>query len=297
MVNPNQNVFQIKFEAMGTNLEIAIWDKLSEVAKSKIKLEILDFTEKFDRLYSRFRKDSLIWRIYESGVDVYKVTQDLSRDLIEMLKIYKTLNEMTDGAVNPFVGNTISDLGYDEKYTLRPKGEIRVTPNWQRVINSENMLNFTGFLELREKVLIDIGAIGKGFWVDKVCEILRKNNCKKFLVNGSGDMYYENKLDREKLKIKLENTSDEWELFNESLCGSGTDVRNWSINEGDNLHHVINANTNLPTNGVQNTWVKISNCVHKYPTTFCDGLATALFFKSAEEIKQKLSINFESLVR
>ena len=276
---------------MGTNLEIAIWDKLSEVAKSKIKLEILDFTENYDKYFSRFRDDSYINEI-KNKVGVFKI----SEDFFEILKIYEKLNEVTSGSVNPFIGNTISDLGYDERYTLRPKGEVRVTPNWQRVINSENMLNFTGFLEAREEVLIDIGAVGKGFWVDKVCEILRKNNCKKFLVNGSGDMFFENMLDSEKLKIELEGTGITWELFNESLCGSGTDVRNWSINETENLHHVINANTNLPTNGVQNTWVKVSNSVYKYPTAFCDGLATSLFFKSAEEIKQKLSISFESLV-
>ena len=288
----NNYIYQIKFEAMGTNLEIDIWDNVNEILKNKIKLEILDFTEKYDKYFSRFRDDSYINEI-KNKIGIFKI----SEDFVEIFNIYKILNEVTNGAINPFMGNTISDLGYDEKYTLRPKSEVRGTPAWETLINSENLLANTGVLEIRKVCLIDIGAIGKGFWVDKVCVILRENNLKKFLVNGSGDMYYSNTLDNEKLKVKLEGTNIVWELFNEAMCGSGTQIRNWSINEVENLHHVINANTNLPTLSVKNTWIKVLATIHKYPTAFCDGLATALFFEDESSLKQKLSVEFESLTK
>lgn len=269
---------------MGTVLEIMIWDKVNEIIQEKIKSEIFNFTEEFDKYFSRFRKDSYISQI-ENKIGSVKI----SEDFFEILKIYKILNVVTNGSVSPFVGHTISDLGYDAAYTLRPKENIRKVKKFEEVVDWEKTLENKNYLEIKEKVLIDIGAVGKGYWCDKVKDILVKNNLKKFLVNGSGDMYFYNQLDGEKLKVKLEAPNmlnEEYvEIFNEALCGSGVNIRNWSLSAQENLHHIIDANLNKSTSikKVTNTWVKTTS------TAWADGLATALFFINKKTLKNNLS--------
>lgn len=302
-----QNISELQFEAMGTVLNIKIWDNMDNVVLEKIKFEILNFTDYFDSTYSRFKENSLVTKI-SNNQGIYTV----DNNFLEILKIYFLLNEITNGAVNPLIGYTISDLGYDDKYTLLKKENIRPTPNLE---NTLEILppdrvggQIAGQIKVSEKVLIDIGAIGKGYWVDKVCEILVKNNCKKFLVDGSGDMYFYNKLDTQKLEVTLDipqispgaaEGQKKIELYNQAICGSGTNIRNWSTTTSPNLHHVIDPKNSLPTANISNTWVVLN--FNNLSATYADGLATAMFFMSPEEIKKnpefiKLGIDFEYLI-
>ncbi len=285
-------MFEFKFEAMGTELEIKVFNSVSGILQEKIKSEIFNFTIYYDETFSRFKKKSLITKISEKTGKI-----NVPKEFTEILEIYKTFFEMTEGKMNPLIGHTISDLGYDTEYSLRPKDKIRQSPNFLEtleIIDSENIF-------LKEKVLIDIGAIGKGFWVDKVRKILEENKITDFLINGSGDIFFQS-TKTEKLNIFLENSSGKifakTEILNESICGSGTQKRNWSINEEENLHHIINAKTSRPTENIESVWIKIKK--QNYSTTFADALATAIFFTEPEilqiKIKETLNIDFEYFI-
>jgi thiamine biosynthesis lipoprotein len=286
-------MFEFSFEAMGTVLEIRVLDSVSKLVQEKIKSEVLDFTIYYDESLSRFKKESLV-----STIANKKGIFTISNELFELLKIYEEINTITSGAVNPFIGNTISDLGYDANYSLRKKEKVRKTPKFSDTIK------FVGGnkIQLLQEVLIDIGAAGKGYWVDKVSEILDKNKLGHYLINGSGDIYYKNTSNQEGLCISLENNQNEifatTNIFNSAICGSGTGKRNWSIKVTDNLHHVIDANTGLPTENFDSVWIKTST--KKLPTTYADILATCLFFEEPEKFKQKvkeeLGIDFEYML-
>ncbi len=291
-------MFTFKFESMGTELEIQIFDDVSKILEEKVKSEIFDFTVFYDESFSRFKENSLITKISKS-TGIFEVP----KDLIDILNIYKIFFNITDGAMSPLIGNTLSDLGYDANYTLMKKENISKTPNFLEVVkifgeNSYHKKNTINTIEVSEKVLIDIGAIGKGFWVDQVKNILEKNKITHFLINGSGDIYYSSP-NNSKVKINLENSLGNifatTEIVNEAICGSGTLKRNWSIKKADNLHHIINARTSLPTENLESVWVKVKS--EKFPTTYADGLATAIFFvepsKLQEIVKKDLEINFE----
>jgi thiamine biosynthesis lipoprotein len=267
---------------MGTTLQIKIWDELPRIIQEKIKLEILDYTYNFDNTYSRFKDNNLIVRIAEKSG---KFT--VPKEFTELLEIYKTFFQITNGIVNPLIGNTISDLGYDAKYSLKKKNQIRETPNFLTTLKIVNETE----IETTKPVLIDFGAIGKGFWVEKIKKILDKNNLKHYMINGSGDIYFKNARDdnsnSENLKVGLEGLNSYVELENgESICGSGTDKRNWSIKEKDNLHHIINANTGIPSSGILSVWVKCKN------TAIADGLTTCLFFMDPKLLQNKFKFEY-----
>jgi FAD:protein FMN transferase len=140
------------YESMGTGWNISIWDTIDDRSFEKIRTEIIRRSEEFDRLYSRFIESSLVWNLARSGG-----THAVPRDLVAMLRIFEKLHALSDGACNPLVGFSLSDLGYDKDYSLSPKETIRTTPLLQetlRIIDDEH-------IELSQPVLIDIGALGK----------------------------------------------------------------------------------------------------------------------------------------
>ena len=283
MQESSRDFFEFSFESMGTTLQIKIWDVLPRIMQEKIKTQILDFTFWYDDNFSRFKENNLIAKIAENSGKFI-----VPKEFVELLEIYKTFFELSGGIVNPLIGNAISDLGYDANYSLKKKENIRETPNFLETLK---IINQT-IIETNEMVLIDFGAIGKGFWVEKIKNILDKNNLKQYLINGSGDIYFSNKINSDKLKVGLEvknNLIGFVELKNnQSICGSGTDKRNWSLTEKDNLHHIINANTGTPSIGILSVWVKTEN------TAIADGLTTCLFFMDPTELQNRF--DFEYLI-
>ena len=287
-------MFEFKFEAMGTELEIKVLNPVSKILEEKIKSEIFDFTIYYDNTFSRFKSNSLITKLSEQ-VGKFNVP----KELVEMLEIYKKFNQITNGSMNPLIGYTLSDLGYDASYTLKKKEFIRPTPNFSTAF--EIIDNQT--IYLHEKVLIDIGAIGKGFWVDQVKKILDKNGVTDYIINGSGDIFYSSPgLSGGRLNVWLENSDGKvfakTQILNESICGSGIHKRNWSIKEDENLHHIIDAKKSTPTENIESVWIK--TCSNELSTTLADGLATAIFFVDPEVLKEKvknvLGIDFEYFI-
>jgi thiamine biosynthesis lipoprotein len=138
-------MFSFSFEAFGTVLEIQVFDKVPKILQEKIKTEIFDYTIFFDDNFSRFKSDSLITKI-SNNPGIYSVPQELT----EMLRHYEKFYNATNGAMNPLVGNTLSDLGYDAKYTLRPKEKISETPKLNEVVKIVSDTQ----IEVKEKALI-----------------------------------------------------------------------------------------------------------------------------------------------
>lgn len=270
-------MFEFSFEAMGTVLQIKVLNQVSNILEEKIKSEIFDFTVMYDEEFSRFKPNSLVTKISES-TGTYKVPHIFT----QILKIYFEFFEISSGAMNPLIGNSISDLGYDSVYTLRPKESIRTTPKLDEVIQ---ILNDTEIL-VKEKVLIDIGALGKGFWVDQVAIILERNGITNYIINGSGDILYKSSLKDDFISIALEGTDTKVNILNEALCGSGTGRRNWSLAQDENLHHIIDARNSLPTKNYETVFIRAKTC------TLADALTTAIFFVSPETLEQKYDFEY-----
>lgn len=263
------------FSSMGTEWKITIWDEMNEIFYREFQDLVISEANEFDGTYSRFIEDSLVSEIsHTTGII------EVPSDFTKMLKIYFDLYELTDKKLNPLIGNTISDLGYDTNYSLTPLATIRKTKDLIETI----MVLDEYHLDIKKPVLIDLGALGKGYFVDKLREIFIKNKIEKFLIDGSGDIYYQGK---ELIKVGLEDPRDtkkvigELEIKNMALCGSGTNKRAWR-----DYHHVIDPHTSLPTKGIQAVWVLADTCV------MSDAIASALFFVNPEKLLEKYKFEY-----
>ena len=254
------------YESMGTKWKVSIRESI-EIEKLKgLEEKIKSESERFDQTFSRFIPTSLISQIAEQTGKI-----EVPADLTKMLQIYFDLYDLTEKKLNPLIGHTISDLGYDATYSLVPKEEVRKTPDLQetmRIIDETH-------IEMTKPALIDLGALGKGYFVDRIAGILDEAGIKEYLVDGSGDIRCKGSL----IKVGLEDPRDETkvigtlEMMTGSMASSGTNRRRWG-----KYHHVIDPHSNVSTKGIVATWVTAPTCA------LADALASAFFFVSPEEL-------------
>ncbi len=268
-------VSQFKFDAIGTSWEIDTPAKLG----AEIEQHILELVERFDRVYSRFREGSIVTRI-AAATEGGKFS--FPDDAVAMFDLYDQLHAATDGAVDPLIGRDLELLGYDRTYSLVPQQTegSRLRPAWHRdIVRNGRALSTQGPL------VIDLGAVGKGYLVDLVAAILEENGFEEFVIDASGDIRNRGSIE---LAVGLEHPLDAEILIgvanlrNNSICASASNRRRW----GNDLHHVLDGRTGRPTNDVIATWAIAAD------TATADGLATALFFGPSPRLMQSFDFSF-----
>lgn len=240
------------FEAIGTPWSIGTPDPIGREARDAITHRI----DEFDRTWSRFRADSTVARL-RTDREV-----NLGPDAPAILGIYDRLFDLTGGAVSPLVGGALEQLGYGAGYRMTADGEPVRVPRW-----TDCRLEGT-VLVAPDPVVLDIGAVGKGWLAQAVAEIVGQ----PCVVDASGDIVNRS---GEVLRVALEHPRDPSSAIaiahvpdGESICGSAVNRRTW----GANLHHVLDARSGAPTREVAATWAGGPDA------GWADGLATAAFF-------------------
>lgn len=261
----------LEFEAIGTH-----WQISTELpVGSEIADAITTLIDDADRIWSRFRSDSLVRSMAERPGEYPFGPVDA-----ELIDFYAELYRITDGAVTPLVARTLEHLGYDADYRLQPRPGTRVVARW----DPDKDWNGST-LTVRSDQLLDVGAAGKGWLVDRVGDLLAVAGHTTFLVDAGGDMLHRGPTP---VRVALEHPADPRKavgvvtLQNGALCGSAINRRAW----GTGLHHVIDPTTAAPTTDVLATWVLADR------TMVADGLATALFFADGAALAARTDRSF-----
>jgi thiamine biosynthesis lipoprotein len=263
------------FEAIGTSWSIVISQKMSDLLYKKLITMIDQRIELFDRHYSRFRKDSLV-----SSMAQTKGEYILPNDGKPMFDFYKELYDITDGEMTPLIGQLLSDYGYDREYSLIQK-DLKPTPSWTTALDYK----FPKLL-IKKPVLIDVGALGKGYIVDIISDLIENSGIKKFSINAGGDILNRNVLGRlNKIglehPIELDQVIGVAEITNGSICGSAGNRRRWG-----NIHHIVSPSSQSSPDEILASWVVADKAL------LADGLSTALFFIEAPKLQQKYKFEY-----
>lgn len=248
-----------QFEAIGTHWEVDIYEPVEAAQLARLQAEVAARIESFDRNYSRFREDSLVTKMSQAAG-----RYELPPDARPLLGVYRQLYDLSEGAVTPLVGQLLSDAGYDAQYSLKP-GKLSRPPAWPAVMTYEYP-----YLDIKEPVLLDFGAAGKGYLVDLVAGILETYGLTAYCVDAGGDMLQRGPAP---INVGLEHPADPTQaigvagLQNLSLCGSAGNRRAWA-----GLNHIMDPRTQTPAGRFQAVWVTAAT------TMLADALTTALYF-------------------
>ncbi|WP_435226091.1 FAD:protein FMN transferase [Streptomyces sp. Tue6028] len=249
-----------------------------------LRSHIVDQTRRFDGTYSRFRPDSLVSQIAAAP---HGGRFEFPMDSLRLFGLYDRLHAVTNGAVDPLVGRQLELLGYDAAYSLKPAPDevwaahrAQRRPTW-----NVDVVRDGATLTTRRPLVIDVGAIGKGYLVDLLSTILREAGHTHFVVDGSGDLFHAGE---RPIRVGLEHPFDPQRVIGmanlrgQALCASGIARRAW----GNGLHHVLDARTGVPASQVVATWVMADE------TALADGLATALFFTQPQQLAETFRFSY-----
>jgi thiamine biosynthesis lipoprotein len=260
---------------MGTTWSVTIWDAMDDSRWTTLEREMKQILAGFEETYSRFKETSLIRKLSTQTGRV-----EVPADMVRMLRMYEKLNVLSDGAFTPLLGHTLTDLGYDETYNLTPKPQIRSAPTLREALEIADDTH----LVLHGTFLMDFGGLGKGYCVDLVREYLNTKSIQKYLVNGSGDIFYQGS---DALRCGLEHPDDTskvigvTELSKGALCASSGNRRKWA-----GYHHTIDPRTLASPEEIIATWVRADS------TALADGLCTCLFFTEPEAFQKDFSFEY-----
>lgn len=80
-----------------------------------LEQKILERIELFEKVYSRFRTDSLVSQV---GNATFGGFFEFPEDSVELFNLYDKLHRLTSGALDSLVGRDLELLGYDRIYSL-----------------------------------------------------------------------------------------------------------------------------------------------------------------------------------
>ncbi|MFD0698540.1 FAD:protein FMN transferase [Paenibacillus sp. GCM10027628] len=195
---------------------------------------------KVEHACSRFSPDS---ELMEACRQI-KTPIQLSPFLFEPLKFALEVAKWTNGSFDPTVGKTMEDHGFHQHYLTR---ETMQSPSDDSATYHDIVLNEQDqTLYLRKPLVIDLGAVAKGFAIDLAARELAA--FEGFIVNAGGDLYAGG-VDESGSKWKIgiqhplhkEQIIQTIEISNEAICTSGSYERRSPVKAG--THHIVDPKT------------------------------------------------------
>jgi thiamine biosynthesis lipoprotein len=221
-------------------------------AKDTAVAILRDELDAIDRAASRFRDDSELAFLNRAAGQPVHVSDLLFRAINEGVRAA----ELTDGLVDPTVGDAIAVAGYDRDFAqVAPDGpplEIVATrvPGWQVIVLDSQRRT----VRLPCEVRLDLGATAKALCADLAAERVHQETGVGVLVNLGGDIAMHGPAPEHGWAIRVtHNHADPprsaagpvISMQAGGLATSSTTVRRWTRG-GSVLHHVIDPATGLP---------------------------------------------------
>jgi thiamine biosynthesis lipoprotein len=227
---------RLTFKAMGTTVEALVEAAPSAAVLAGLAGVRAEF-ERLEQIFSRFRADSELTRLNESG------SAEASDDMRAVVRLALTARARTAGRFDPTIHDALVAAGYDRSFdelgepgpadALAPdRGGGGVAVRGRRV-------------ELGPGVRLDLGGIVKGFAADRCARRLaRVGPC---LVNAGGDLAVggARAAGPWPVAVRLPRGRLTLGVASGGLATSGRDRRRWR-RDGQERHHLIDPATGRP---------------------------------------------------
>ncbi len=241
-------------DAMGSTYTMALYG--TDPARLRVAAEeAAEEVRRLDHLLSNYIPSSE-WS--EVNRDAAKSAVRISPESFELLKDCVNYSRASEGAFDITVGPLMKVWGF-YKGTGRMPHRAEVRGALSRVGYKNILLdpahNTVRFA--REGVEMDPGGIGKGYAVDRMADVLRKNGIAAGLVSGSGSSIYAigaPPSEPRGWKVTIKNprntseTIEEVYLKNESMSTSGN-YEKFFFAEGKMWSHIMDPRTGYPAEG------------------------------------------------
>ena len=251
------------FRALGTGCVVLVTDPSRlPAAVDEVKAELDDI----DLACSRFRDDSDLERVNAAA----GAETAVSPLLVDAVLVALRAAELTDGDIDPTVGEAMQVLGYDRDFAAVPKEGAAVAtlvrvPGWHLVEVSRER----NTVRVPAGVSLDLGATAKALAADRAATRAAAVAGCGVLVSLGGDLAVAGPPPTRGWEVRVTDShaagpdADGQTVLVKSggLATSSATVRRWQRG-GEDLHHVIDPKTGRPANVVWRTVsVTAGSCV------------------------------------
>lgn len=247
--------------------------------------------ERYDRLFDIYSEYDGINNLCTVNKNAGKAPAVVDREVFELLEYSKEIYSVTNGKVNIAMGSVLKIWHSYREAGLEDPESAKIPP--RDMLTEAARHTDINSIELRreklevfindEKVSLDVGAIAKGFAVEKVARALEDAGYESILISAGGNVRaIGTKQDGEKWKVAIAAPDGGsaypaiCEIADRSVVTSGSYQRFYTV-DGKNYHHIIDPKTLLPSE----YFVSVSVCVKD--SGLADALSTALFLMSEDE--------------
>jgi thiamine biosynthesis lipoprotein len=198
----------------------------------------------------------------------------------------------TSGAFDPAIGGAIELWDVEHRHEPPPE-QARAAFASRGLFRQIELDQFRGKPHVRfhdAAVRLDLGAIAKGYGVDRAVTALRAHGVTKAVVDVGGDLYaMGTAADNEPWQIGIQSPDDERALADIltasdiAIATSGT-YRQFFKYRGVRYHHLLDPTTAAPRNTtVRSFTIRADSCMH------ADVAATALYGRTEEDANRVLA--------
>ncbi len=263
-------------------------EKFNEVC-GFIKTELYEY----HKLYNIYNSYTDVKNLYT--INKEKTVSGVDGRIIDLLLFCKEMHTLTKGETNITFGSVLSiwhtcrELGLNDPETAYlPDMAVLEKAAEHTNINNLVIEKETKTVTLLDsEMLLDVGAVAKGYAAECVAKKLRDKGITGYLLNVGGNIkIVGERPDNEKWTIGIENPDNSEEvpyieylgLNKHSLVTSGSYQRFYTVN-GENYHHIIDTKTNMPATNFKSVSVLCED------SGKADALSTALFCMNFEDGK------------
>jgi thiamine biosynthesis lipoprotein len=237
----------VSFGALGSTAVVAVTDPTSlQAARDAVEQVVA----RFDEACSRFREDSELTALNASAGRPVQV----SPLLLEAIEAALRAARLTDGDVDPTVGEALIAQGYDRDFDAIGTGgvaavRIAAVPGWQTV----HVDRTAGTVSTARGVVLDLGATAKALAADHAAAAASASVGGGVLVSLGGDLTIVGSPPEQGWRVRVtdDHRADvtapgQWiTLRAGGLATSSTSVRRWQTDEGP-AHHLLDPATGRP---------------------------------------------------
>jgi thiamine biosynthesis lipoprotein len=286
-----------QFFALGTLIDITIYGSAADTAE-RAATEI-------EQLFTRLHAD---WHAWQPGT-LQATNRRLAMlesfpadpELLPLLHTANRLSRLSDGLFNPAIGELIALWGFHSD--ARPDGPppdndrilelIRQNPSVSDIILQDGHLH-----SHNPAVRYDLGAVAKGYAIDRGIELLQTHGIDNAILNAGGDLRATGRHGDRPWRIGIRDPRGPGVLAaielgdDESVFTSG-DYERFFDHDGTRYHHIIDPRTGYPADTVTSVTV-----IHTDAAT-ADAAATALFVAGPELwqiIARQMGIRYVMLI-
>ncbi len=252
---------------------------------------IYDYLEEYNQLFDIYNdyKDINNMKTINDNAGIQPIKVD--QEIIDLLLFSKQLYELTDGKVNIAYGSVLL-LWHDHRIKALEDPDIASLPDFKELEDRANHTDINDIIidedastvYLKDKDMkLDVGAIAKGYAVEKVAQKIREKGFVQGMISVGGNVRtLGNKYDENGNQIPWavgiqnpdlkseESTLYTLNLSECSLVTSGIYERYYTV-DGKQYHHIIDPETLMPAQ----YFVSLSIVVKDSGSA--DALSTAIF--------------------